>query len=75
MIIVVEFERYVAGAHILGIVISELGHAQGPNVVNLFSIDKCTKISFHCAILSLSLAIRLQIECSKQILLNAEKII
>ena len=52
----------MTGASIFSIVIGKLNHWQQPCSIILFFIDKCSKVRFYYAILSLSLAIYLGVE-------------
>ena len=67
----IELERFVTGVGILGIIVSKLCYRKKPCLIILFQVDKDPKIGFHCAILSLSLAVRLQVEGGRKFLLNA----
>lgn len=73
MIAVVEFKRRMVSARIFIIVVRKFRHEQEPYPVFLLPVNKKTKISLHYAILSLGLAVCLQIEYNKKLLLNVEK--
>ena len=74
MISAIELERCVAGAGILGIVVSKLRHGKKPCPIILLKVDKGLKVSFHRTILLLSLAVRLRVEGDGESLLDAEEI-
>ena len=74
MISAIELEKCVAGAGILGIVVSELCHGKKPCPIILLEVDKGLEVGFHRTILSLSLAIRLRMEGGGESSLDAEEI-
>ena len=63
---VVEFKKLVASASILGIVVCKFSHWQEACPVILLQVHKGFEVYFHCAVLSLSLAIGLKMESSKE---------
>ena len=74
MVAVVQLERRVAGACILGVVISKLSYWQEPCPIILLKIDKDSKISFHCAVLPLRLAVCLRVKGNGEPPLDAKKV-
>lgn len=74
MIAVIELKKCIAGTCILGIIAYEFHRGQEFYLMNLFLIDKNTKISLYCAILSLCLVIYLSIKYNEKLLLNVKKI-
>ena len=74
MISAIELERCVAGAGILGIVVSELRHGKKPCPIILLKVDKDSEVGFHCTILPFSLAVRLRMEGGRESPLDAEEI-
>ena len=62
MVAVVQLKKSVAGACILGIVISKLGHGQELGPIILFEIDKNLKVGLHGAVLPLCLAVCLRVK-------------
>ena len=74
MISAIELERCVAGAGILGIVVSELCHGKKSCLIILLEVDKNSEVSFYRTILSLSLAVRLWVEGGGESPLYAEEI-
>ena len=62
MVAIIEFERGVACASILRIVIGKLRYWWEPCPVVLSSIHKGTKVSFHYAVQSFYLSVRLRLE-------------
>lgn len=75
MIIIVKFERYVTSICIFFIIICKFYHRQKLCPVILFSVNKNPKISLYSAIFLLTLAISLRVKSSRQLLLDAKKII
>ena len=75
MISAIELKKCVAGTGILGIVISKLRHKKKPCPIILLEIDKSLEVDFYHTILSLNLVVYLQIEGSRQSLLDAEEIV
>ena len=61
----------MTGAGIFGTIVSKLRLKKKPYLIILFKVYKNLKISFHRAILPLSLAICLQIEGNEEFLLDA----
>ena len=59
MIFGIELKRYMAGADIFGIIVSQLHHKKKPYLIILFKVDKDLKVSFHYAILPFGLTIQL----------------
>ena len=74
MISAIELERCVAGAGILGIVVSKLRHGKKPCPIILLEVDEGLEVDFHRIILSFSLAVRLRVEGGGESLLDAEEI-
>ena len=74
MISAIELEKCVAGAGILGIVVSKLRHGKKSCQIILLKVDKGLEIGFHRTILPLSLAVRLQMEDGGESPLDAEEI-
>ncbi len=62
MVSAMEFKRGVTGAGILGIVVGKFRHWQQSCPIILLPIDECFEVYFYRAILSLGLAICLQLE-------------
>ena len=62
----VEFERRVAGAGVLGIVVGELSHWQELCSVILLPVHEGSEVCLHCAVLPLCLAIGLRMESRKE---------
>ena len=75
MIFIVKFEKCMANANILGIIISKFCYKKKLCLIILLKVDKGSKIGFYCIILFLNLVICLQIEGSREFLLNIKKII
>ena len=75
MISAIELERCVAGAGILGIVVSKLRYGKKPCPIILLKVDKNLEIGFYCTILPLSLAVHLWVEGGGESLLDAKEII
>ena len=74
MIATVEFERRVAGARILRVVVGEFGHRKEPSPIVLLGIDEGSEIGFHRTILSVGLAIGLRVEGGGEPLLDSQEI-
>ena len=74
MISAIELEKYVAGAGILGIVVSKLRHGKKPCPIILLEVDKGSEVGFHRTILPLNLAVRLRVEGGGESPLDAEEI-
>ena len=74
MISAIELKRCVAGAGILGIVVSKLRHKKKPCPIILLKNDKGLKIGFYCTILSLSLAVYLWVKSDRESPLDAKEI-
>ena len=74
MISIIELEKYVAGASILGIIVGKLRHKKKPCPIILLKVDKGLEVSFYCIILPLSLAVYLQVKSGGKFLLDIEKI-
>ena len=70
VIAIVEFERCVANAYILGIVVGKLSYQKELSSIILLVINKNSKISLHYTILPLNLAVSLRIEDNKEPLLD-----
>ena len=62
MIFTVKLKKYITGASIFDIIMSELYYKKKSCLIILFKIDKSLKVSFHCTVLPLSLAIYLKIK-------------
>ena len=62
MIFAIKLKKCVANIDIFGIIISKLCYKKKSCLIILFKVDKNSKISFNCGVLSLSLAICLRIE-------------
>ena len=74
MISVIELERCVVGASILGIIVSKLRHGKKSCPIILLEVDEGSEVGFHRTILPLSLAVRLQVEGGGESLLDAKEI-
>ena len=74
MISAIELERCVAGAGILGIVVSKLRHGKKSCPIILFEVDKGLEVGFHRTILPLILAVRLRVEGGGESPLDAKEI-
>ena len=74
MISAIELKRCVAGAGILGIVVSKLRHGKKPCPIILLEVDKGLEVGFHRTILLLNLAVRLRVEGGGESPLDAEEI-
>ena len=74
MISAIELEKCVAGAGILGIVVSELRHKKKSCPIILLKVDKSSEVGFYRTILPLSLAIRLRMKGGGESLLDVEEI-
>ena len=74
MISAIELENCMAGAGILGIVVSKLRHGKKSCPIILLEVDKSLEVGFHHTILPLSLAVRLQVEGGEESPLDAKEI-
>ena len=74
MISAIELKRCVAGAGILGIVISKLRHGKKPCPIILLKVDKDSEVGFYRSILPLNLAVRLRVEGGGEFPLDAKEI-
>ena len=74
MISAIELKRCVAGAGILGIVVSELRHGKKSCPIILLEVDEGLEVGFHRTILSLSLAVYLWVESRGEFPLDAKEI-
>ena len=74
MISAIELERCVAGAGILGIVVSKLRHGKKSCPIILLKVDEGLEVGFYHTILPLSLAVRLRVEGGEESLLDAKEI-
>ena len=74
MISAIELEKCVAGAGILGIVVSELRHEKKPCLIILLKVDKGSKVGFHRIILPFGLTVCLWVEGGGEFLLDTEEI-
>lgn len=75
MIVVIELKKCVASTRIVCIIICKFCYKQELCLVILLLIDKNPEVGFYGVVLPLTLAISLQIESSRQLLLNAKKVI
>ena len=75
MISAIELKKCVAGVGILGIVISKLYHEKKLCSIILLEVDKSSEIGFHRTILSLNLAVRLQMKDGGESPFDAKEII
>ena len=74
MVTAIQLEWGVAGARILGIVISKLGHGQESGPIVLFEVNKGSEVRFHRTILSFRLAVRLGVKGSREPPLDAKEV-
>ena len=74
MISAIELKRCVAGAGILGIIVSELRHGKKSCPIILLEVDKGSEVGFHHTILPLRLAVRLRVEGGGESPLDAKEI-
>ena len=74
MISAIELKKCVAGASILGIIVSKLCYGKKPCPIILFEVDKGSEVGFYHTILPLSLTIRLRVEGVGESLLDAKEI-
>ena len=74
MISAIELERCVAGAGILGIVVSKLRHGKKPCPIILLKVDKSLEVGFHRTILLCNLTVRLRVEDGEESPLDAKEI-
>ena len=74
MIFGIEIERCVAGAGILGIIVSEFRHKKKLCPIILLEVDEGSEVSFYCTILPLSLAVRLRVKGGGEFPLDAKEI-
>ena len=72
MVATVQLKRCVAGACILGVVISKLGHWQELCPIILFKVDKGLKVGIHGAVLPFCLTVYLRMEGSRESPLDAK---
>lgn len=75
MIAAIELKKRVAGICIFSVIIRKFRPTQGPGPIVLLAIVKSTQINFYRSILLFGFAVRLQIECSQKLLLNAKKMV
>lgn len=73
MVVVVEFEKHVAGACIFGVVVSKLSYWQKPSPVILLTVNKRFEICIHGAVLPFGLAVCLRVKGGGKLLLNVKK--
>lgn len=73
VVAIVKFEKYVAGARIFGVVVSELSYWQKPSPVILLTVNKRFDVCIHGAVLPLGLAVYLRIKGGRKLLLDVEK--
>ena len=66
----IQLKKSIAGTSILYIVIYEFSHRQQLSPVILIVVDKSPEISFHSAVLSFCLLIRLRVEGDRESLLD-----
>lgn len=71
----VKFEKYVADAHIINIIINKLSHWGKSNLIILLIVNKNPEISFHYTVLPFNLAVSLKIEGDKELLLDSQKVL
>ncbi len=71
----VYLKRCITGAGIFRIIVSKFRYRKKLGLIVLFVIDKSSEISFHCTVLSLSLAISLKVESNGEPLLNCKEVI
>ena len=74
MVLTVELERRGPGAGVFYVIISKFRHEQELCPVVLFVINKSYKVSFHYAILPLSLAVGLRVEGGREPPFDAQKV-
>ena len=74
MISAIELEKYVAGASILGIVVSKFRYKKKPCPIILLEVDKNSEVGFYRTILPLNLAVRLRVEGGEESPLDAKEI-
>ena len=74
MISAIELEKCVAGAGILGIVVSKLRHGKKPCPIILLEVDEGSKVGFHRTILPFGLTVRLWVEGGGESPLDVEEI-
>ena len=74
MISVIELEKSMVGASILGVVISKLRYKKKPCLIILLKVDKSLEVNFHHTILPLSLAVCLRLKSNEKSPLNAKEI-
>lgn len=74
MIVVVELKIHVVSTYIFSIVICQFSYGLDSYLVVLLSINKSTKISFYCTVLSFGLTVCLWTKCSRKFLLNAKEV-
>ena len=74
MISAIELERCVAGAGILGIVVSKLRYGKKSCPIILLEVDKGSEVGFHRTILPLNLAVCLRVKGGGKSPLDAKKI-
>lgn len=75
IITTIELEHGMTSTYIYYVIINKFDYEQESCPIVLLSINKNMKISFHHAILSLSLIIHLQIIGSGEFLLNVKEIV
>ena len=74
MVAAVLLERDVAGACIIYIVISKLGHWQEPCPIVLLEIDKGSKVGLYGGVLPFCLAVGLGVEGGRKLPLDPKEI-
>ena len=66
MIFVIKFEKYVADAGILGVIIGKLHHRKKPYPIILLKVDKSLEVGLHYTILSFGLIVCLWVKSSRE---------
>ena len=74
MISAVELEKYAVNIDIFSVIIGKLYHKKKLCPIILLKVDKSLEVGFYCIILSLSLAVYLQVKSGKKFLLDIEEI-
>ena len=74
MISAIKLKKCVAGAGILGVIISKLRHEKKPCPIILFEVDKSSKIGFNYTILPFGLTVRLWVKGGGESLLDVKEI-
>ena len=74
MIAAVQLKRHMAGAQVLCVIISKLGHWYELGPVILLEIYEGSEVCFHGALLLLSLAVSLREKSGRKPPFNAEEV-